>query len=208
MFNDVVNELALAKLLMATAIQRQLKFPGHILVKDTRLHCRGKRHPDRQKQNQVKISPLYSPPGSRTRYREPKIICSPCDRNDWMKYLTVFGLPTSNTEYCQILPNSIWELALKTTLTQAITQANNWYSRVQTIHHEIKSIYSSILNSFLLTYFTASLLMLSKTISTCATELATSFQHAGAIYTTVFTAQSCTQTKRNIMCYSECDLTC
>ena len=125
-----------------------------------------------------------------------------------MKYLTVFGLPTSNTEYCQILPNTIWELALKTTLTRAITQANNWYSRVQTIHHEIKSIYSSILNSFLLTYFTASLLMLTKTITTCATELATSFQHAGAIYPTVFTAQSCTQTKRNIMCYSKCDLTC
>ena len=30
------------------------------------------------------------------------------------RYLMVFGLPTSNTEYCQILPNTtcIWELAL------------------------------------------------------------------------------------------------
>ena len=27
------------------------------------------------------------------------------------RYLTVFGLPTSNTEYCQIPPNTIWELA-------------------------------------------------------------------------------------------------
>ena len=29
------------------------------------------------------------------------------------RYLTLFGLPTSNTEYCQIPPNAIWELALK-----------------------------------------------------------------------------------------------
>ena len=28
-----------------------------------------------------------------------------------LQYLTVFGLPTSNTEYCQIPPNTIWELA-------------------------------------------------------------------------------------------------
>ena len=29
------------------------------------------------------------------------------------RFLTVFGLPTSNTEYCQIPQNTIWELALK-----------------------------------------------------------------------------------------------
>ena len=29
-----------------------------------------------------------------------------------IQYLMVFGLPTSNTEYCQIPPNTTWELAL------------------------------------------------------------------------------------------------
>ena len=29
------------------------------------------------------------------------------------RYLTVFGLPTSNTEYCQIPLNTIWELAFR-----------------------------------------------------------------------------------------------
>ena len=29
------------------------------------------------------------------------------------RYLRVFGLPTSNTEHCQIQPNTIWELAFR-----------------------------------------------------------------------------------------------
>ena len=34
------------------------------------------------------------------------------------RYLTVFGLPTSNTEYCQIPPNTIWELPLRERRTE------------------------------------------------------------------------------------------
>ena len=38
------------------------------------------------------------------------------------RYLTVFGLPTSNTEYCQIPPNTIWELVFTVQLVIAILE--------------------------------------------------------------------------------------
>ena len=36
------------------------------------------------------------------------------------RYLTVFGLPTSNIEHCQIPPNTIWELAFNLHARHAI----------------------------------------------------------------------------------------
>ena len=40
------------------------------------------------------------------------------------RYLTVFGLPKSNTEYCQIPPNTIWELAFTNSCSSSGSGSN------------------------------------------------------------------------------------
>ena len=47
------------------------------------------------------------------KYKYTGIYCWQPKYRQIPRYLTVFGLPTSNTSCCQIPPNTIWELAFR-----------------------------------------------------------------------------------------------